>query len=90
MLPHIPGETAEDRVAFVRNQHQMPQSASPQRRLVRGWVAVVIGILALAAPLLIGDWALLFLFVLAPMGVFIIVVGIAEVVRGDVQADRDR
>jgi uncharacterized membrane protein HdeD (DUF308 family) len=70
--------------------HQTQPPASPQRRVVRGWVTVVLGLLALAAPLLIGDWALLFLFALAPMGVFIVVVGVIEIVRGAVQADRGR
>lgn len=44
---------------------------------------------ALAAPLLIGDWALLFLFALAPMGVFIVAAGIIEIVRGTVQLERE-
>ena len=68
--------------------HQTQPSPSPQRRVVPGWLSVIIGILALAVPLLIGDWALLFLFALAPMGVFIIVVGIVEIVRGALQGDR--
>ena len=68
--------------------HQTQRSPSPQRRVVRGWLTVGIGILALAAPLPIGDWALLFLFALAPMGVFIIAVGIVEIVRGAHQVDR--
>ena len=68
--------------------HQTQPGASPQRRIVRGWITVIVGILALAAPLLIGDWALLFLFAVAPMGVFITVVGVIEIVRGASQADR--
>ena len=60
---------------------------SARRRIVRGWLAVAAGVFALAAPLLIGEWALLFLFALAPMGVFIMGVGIAEIVRGAMQAD---
>ena len=72
---------------MVKPDHA-PSAASPQRRIVRGWIAVLLGLSALAAPLFIGDWALLFLFALAPMGVFIMVVGFVEIVRGAVQVDR--
>jgi hypothetical protein len=48
---------------------------------------VIVGLFALAAPLLIGTWVVIFLFALAPMSVFIIVVGVIEIVRGAVQVD---
>ena len=67
----------------------MTQPASGKRRVARGWFTILIGCLALAAPLLIGDWAALFVFALAPMGVFMLVVGIVEVVRGSLQLDRE-
>lgn len=66
------------------------QSASGRRRVVRGWITIATGCGALAAPLLIGDWASLFLLACAPMGMFILVVGMVEVVRGAREADRER
>jgi hypothetical protein len=60
-----------------------------RRRVFRGWLTVALGGIALAAPLLIGQWALLFLFALAPMGVFIVVVGVIEIMRGTVQLERE-
>jgi hypothetical protein len=51
------------------------QPVSSRRRVLRGWGAIGIGCAAIAAPLLIGDWALLFLFALAPMGLFILILG---------------
>jgi hypothetical protein len=65
------------------------QSASARRRVVRGWITVAVGCGALATPLLIGDWASLFLLACAPMGMFILVVGMVEVVRGAREADRE-
>ncbi len=50
---------------------------------------MAIGCGALALPLLIGDLASLFLLACAPMGMFILVVGITEVVRGAREVDRD-
>jgi hypothetical protein len=58
------------------------ESASGRRRVVRGWITIALGCGALVAPLLIGDWASLFLLACAPMGVFIVTVGMVEVVRG--------
>ncbi|HEV3410203.1 MAG TPA: hypothetical protein VG095_07905 [Chthoniobacterales bacterium] len=68
----------------------MSGSAPGQRRVVRGWITIAIGCGALAMPLLIGDWASLFLVACAPMGIFILVVGMVEVVRGAREVDRDR
>ena len=65
------------------------QSASGRKRVVRGWIAMTIGCGALAVPLLIGDWGSLFLLACAPIGMFILVVGMVEVVRGAREADRE-
>jgi hypothetical protein len=48
---------------------------------------MAIGCGALVTPLLIGDWGSLFLLACAPMGMFILVVGMVEVVRGAREAD---
>jgi amino acid permease len=63
------------------------QSASGRKRVVRGWITMAIGCGALATPLLIGDWGSLFLLACAPLGMFILVVGMVEVVRGAREAD---
>ncbi len=49
---------------------------------------MAIGCAALAVPLLIGDWTSLVLLACAPIGMFILVVGMVEVVRGAREADR--
>ena len=70
-----------------RDQTRRP--ASGRRRIFRGWLTVAMGCLALATPWLIGDWVSLFAFALAPMGIFIVVVGIIEFVRGTAQLERE-
>ena len=55
--------------------------------MLRGWLTVAMGCLALAAPWLIGDWVSLFACALAPMGIFIVVVGVIEIVRGTSQIE---
>ena len=67
-----------------------PPPDSGQRRVRRGWVILATGCVALAAPLVIDDWGLLFAFTLAPMGLFILAVGIVEIIRGAAEADRNR
>lgn len=76
MTPQPPSETR----GLTATRGDRPVSS--QRRVARGWAAVVIGCFALAAPLLIGDWWFLFLFAFAPMGIFIVLVGVIEIVRG--------
>jgi hypothetical protein len=66
-----------------------PKPAAGRRRVLRGWLTLTLGICALAAPLLIGQWGVLFLFAAAPMGLFIIGVGIIEIMRGTAQLERE-
>ena len=58
------------------------ERGSGKGRIVRGWATVGLGLAALAAPLLIADSGSLFVFALAPIGIFIFVAGILQIVRG--------
>ena len=64
----------------------MAANPSPEHRVARGSVVVLAGVLALFVPLLIGDWGVLFVFACAPMGLFIVAIGVVEIVRGFRQA----
>ena len=67
----------------------MHPTPSAERRVFRGAIVIVLGVAALLAPFLIGDWGLLFVFACLPMAVFLIGLGIFEIVRGVRQAQRE-
>jgi len=71
------------------NKDQTKRPTSGRRRILRGWLTFAVGCIAVAEPLLIGEWGTVFPLVLAPVGVFIIIVGLVEVARGAAQLQRE-
>ena len=69
--------------------NQTKRVATGRRRILRGWLIFAAGCVAVAAPLFIGEWGTVFPLVLAPVGVFLIVIGLVEVTRGAAQLQRE-